>query len=39
MSELTPTESDLHAYLDGQLDAERRQWIEAWLASHPQEAR
>ncbi|SDI98129.1 Transmembrane transcriptional regulator (anti-sigma factor RsiW) [Pseudomonas delhiensis] len=39
MSELTPTESDLHAYVDGQLDAERRQWIEAWLASHPQDAR
>ena len=39
MSELIPGESDLHAYVDGQLDAERRQWIEAWLASHPQDAR
>ena len=32
------TEADLHAYVDGFLDAERRQAVERWLNDHPQEA-
>jgi anti-sigma factor RsiW len=32
------TESDLHAYLDGQLSASRRSAVEAYLAAHPDEA-
>lgn len=32
------TEADLHAYVDGFLDAERRQVVERWLSDHPQEA-
>ncbi len=31
-------ESDLHALADGQLDPARREAIEAWLASRPEEA-
>lgn len=31
-------EKDLHAYVDGQLDAGRRSEIEAWLATHPEDA-
>lgn len=30
-----PTESDLHAYLDNQLGAEERQWVEDYLAINP----
>ncbi|WP_110657561.1 anti-sigma factor family protein [Salinicola halimionae] len=33
-----PTEQDLHAYLDDQLDAERRQWIESWLQANPDQS-
>jgi anti-sigma factor RsiW len=33
-----PTEQDLHAYLDDQLDTERRQWVEGWLQTHPDQA-
>lgn len=33
-----PTEQDLHAYLDDQLDAERRQWVETWLQANPEQA-
>lgn len=33
-----PTEQDLHAYLDDQLDAERRQWVAAWLQANPERA-
>ena len=32
------TESDLHAYVDGRLSADRRESVEAWLASQPEEA-
>ena len=31
-------ENDLHAYVDGWLDAVRRAEVEAWLANHPAEA-
>ncbi len=31
-------EEDLHAYVDGRLDAAARQAVETWLASHPQDA-
>ena len=30
-----PTEEELHAYVDGALDASRRTEVEAYLASHP----
>lgn len=33
-----PTEQDLHAYLDDQLDAERRQWVSTWLQANPERA-
>lgn len=32
------SETDLHAYLDGQLDARRRAEVEAYLAAHPDAA-
>src|SRR5258708_19675690 len=32
------TEEELHAYLDGELAADRRGAVEAWLASHPEDA-
>jgi anti-sigma factor RsiW len=32
------TEDELHAYVDGEIPADRRQAIEAWLASHPDDA-
>lgn len=32
------TEDELHAYVDGELPADRRGAVEAWLASHPEEA-
>ncbi len=31
------TEDDLHGYADGQLPAERRLEVEAWLAAHPED--
>ena len=34
----TPTEEDIHAYVDGFLDPGRRREIEAYLAAHPDEA-
>ncbi|WP_160287129.1 anti-sigma factor family protein [Pseudomonas knackmussii] len=39
MNAMTPNDNDLHAYVDEQLDPERREWVEAWLANHPHEAR
>src|SRR5215813_10611504 len=32
------TEDELHAYVDGELAADRRVAVEAWLASHPEDA-
>lgn len=29
------TETDLHAYLDGQLSEQRSKQVEAWLEEHP----
>ncbi len=31
-------DEELHAYADGQLDAARREAIDAWLADHPEDA-
>src|SRR5690349_18120702 len=32
------TEDELHAYVDNELPAERRSDVEAWLATHPEDA-
>ncbi len=32
------TSDELHAYVDGELPADRREAVEAWLASHPEDA-
>jgi anti-sigma factor RsiW len=32
------TEDEIHAYVDGELPAERREAVEAWLAKHPDDA-
>jgi anti-sigma factor RsiW len=32
------TEGELHAYIDGELPADRREAVAAWLAEHPNEA-
>ncbi len=32
------TEEELHAYVDGELPADRQEAVAAWLASHPDEA-
>jgi anti-sigma factor RsiW len=32
------TEDELHAYVDGELAADRREAVEAWLISHPEDA-
>src|ERR1700693_3531936 len=31
-------EAELHAYVDGELAADRRAAVEAWLAAHPDDA-
>jgi anti-sigma factor RsiW len=33
------TETDLHAYVDGALDADARARVETWLAEHPDDAK
>jgi anti-sigma factor RsiW len=38
-AEFPVSEEDLHAYVDGQLPAERRACIERYLAAHPEPAR
>ena len=35
----TPSDQELHAYADGQLDADRRREVERYLADHPDAAR
>lgn len=35
---LPVTEDELHVYVDGELPADRRQAVETWLASHPEDA-
>jgi anti-sigma factor RsiW len=35
----TVSEADLHAYIDGELPAEREALVEAYLSTHPEEAR
>ncbi|NDL65234.1 anti-sigma factor family protein [Acerihabitans arboris] len=35
----TPTENDLQAYVDNQLDESRRLWVERYLAQHPEAAK
>jgi anti-sigma factor RsiW len=32
------TEDELHAYVDGEIPADRRDAVEAWLAAHPEDA-
>jgi anti-sigma factor RsiW len=36
--DIVVTEDELHAYVDGELSAERRGAVEAWLAGHPDDA-
>ena len=38
MINLPPSENDLHAYVDHQLDEDDRRRIDSWLANHPQVA-
>jgi anti-sigma factor RsiW len=38
MNDRDATEDELHAYVDGQLPAERRDAVEAWLVAHPEDA-
>ena len=32
------TQDELHAYVDGEIPADRRGAVEAWLAAHPEDA-
>ena len=36
--DLTVTSDELHAYVDGELPADRRDAVEAWLSAHPDDA-
>lgn len=36
--EIPVTEDEIHAYVDGELPADRRAAVEAWLAAHPEDA-
>jgi anti-sigma factor RsiW len=36
--ELPVTEDELHAYVDGELPADRRETVNAWLAANPEQA-
>ena len=38
MNSPIPTEDELHAYVDGRLSPDRREAVQAWLRTHPQEA-
>ena len=38
MTDRDANEDEFHAYVDGQLPAERRGKVEAWLAAHPEDA-
>ena len=33
--DLPVSDDELHAYVDGELPAERRKPVETWLAAHP----
>ncbi|WP_413723306.1 anti-sigma factor family protein [Sodalis sp. RH24] len=35
----TPTENDLHAYVDNQLDEPQRRWVQHYLSRHPEAAK
>ena len=35
---ISVTEDELHAYVDNELPAERRDDVETWLATHPEDA-
>jgi anti-sigma factor RsiW len=37
-NDLQVTEDELHAFVDGELPADRRAAVEAWLAAHPEDA-
>jgi anti-sigma factor RsiW len=36
MTDLRPIEEDLHAYVDGRLETERRGHVEQYLGQHPE---
>lgn len=38
MKSRIPDEQDLHAWVDGQLDEERKKWVEHYLQQHPERA-
>lgn len=37
-NDLPVTEDELHAFVDGELPADRREAVETWLATHPEDA-
>ncbi|WP_409522251.1 anti-sigma factor family protein, partial [Pseudomonas sp.] len=38
MTRLTPTEAELHAFVDERLDAARRAEVQVWLNANPEQA-